>query len=438
MPTPEEQKAMILKWREERASKNGRQKKLEQTEKEAQARAKKREADLAKLEAIKRRRAELDAEEKALQDAVETGERTLMVTEQRKEKKVYNDEDESSDSESHPRRTRHKSTVRSDTDDERDPNMKDRLRRMEMAMFGDRRLKRKFSRHYSHLCRREKDTKALIHCRQRPDEELGDYLTRFKEEAGMVTNLDKVKAAGFLSAGLDPVKGKKLRSSLYDIPPKSLNDIYLWGESIRRRMESIGGYKDSRREDRGKKGRDRYESSRRYDDRRSDAKGRDKGVERRRDKDSTVFTPLNAPISKILHEIKGKPGFVRPARLKMPDYKKNGSKYCDYHKDKGHNTDECYHLKKLIEKMIKDGELNHFVKDLRDKLAPRKDKRKEPEDGERYMGELKTISGGSTLDRDSKTTKKRYVRQVYNLYQFQSAKQAMPIMFTGDDYEDVI
>lgn len=87
-------------------------------------------------------------------------------------------------------------------------------------------LQSKFLRHYSHLCRREKDTEGMVHYRQRPDEELGDYLARFKEEAGMVPNLDKVKEAGFLVVGLDPVKGKKFRSSLYEIPPNSLNDIY--------------------------------------------------------------------------------------------------------------------------------------------------------------------------------------------------------------------
>ncbi|KAK1363124.1 hypothetical protein POM88_038685 [Heracleum sosnowskyi] len=262
MPTPEEQKAMLLKWREETTSKSGKQKEQERDEMEARAKAKKREDDLAKLEAIKRRKVELDAEENALQDVVEVGERTLVVSGQRKEKKVHNDEDESSDSESHPRRTRSKITICSDTDDERDPRMKDRLSRMEKAMFGDHRvshepvvseeieqyrpppgrqfpkmnefngkgdpedhceksmkprsicsydqLKMKFLRHYSHLCQREKDTKALIHCRQRPDEELGNYLAMFKEEAGMLTNLDKVKAPGFLSTGLDPVKGKKL------------------------------------------------------------------------------------------------------------------------------------------------------------------------------------------------------------------------------------
>ncbi|XP_074336679.1 uncharacterized protein LOC141673850 [Apium graveolens] len=69
-------------------------------------------------------------------------------------------------------------------------------------------LKRKFLKYYSHLCRKAKDTEALVHCRQRENEELGDYLARFKVEAGMVTNLDKVKAMGFLTVGLAPIKVK--------------------------------------------------------------------------------------------------------------------------------------------------------------------------------------------------------------------------------------
>ncbi|XP_074360790.1 uncharacterized protein LOC141701043 [Apium graveolens] len=276
-------------------------------------------------------------------------------------------------------------------------------------------LKRKFLKYYSHLCRKAKDTEALVHCRQRANEELGDYLARFKEEAGMVTNLDKIKAMGFLTAGLDPYKGKKLRSSLYGFPPKSLNDIYVRGENIRRKMESIGGYKDSRRDDRSKRA-DRYEGSRsgsdRRDSRNEGRKETDRGAERRRDRDSAMFTPLNAPISKILHEIKGKPEFVRPAKMKVPNHKKTPDKYCDYHRDKGHNTDECYHLKKLIERMIKDGELNQFVRDLRDRLGPKENqeeevKADEPERRDRIRGEVKTISRGSILDKDSKTAKKK-------------------------------
>ncbi|XP_074353915.1 uncharacterized protein LOC141692837 [Apium graveolens] len=285
-------------------------------------------------------------------------------------------------------------------------------------------LKRKFLKYYSHLCRKAKDTEALVHCRQRANEELGDYLARFKEEAGMVTNLDKIKAMGFLTAGLDPYKRR-------EYSPK---DGKYWG------------YKDSRRDDQSKRA-DRYEGSRSgYDRRDSRKEGRkeiDRGAERRRDRDSAVFTPLNAPISKILHEIKGKPVFVRPAKMKVPNHKKNPDKYCDYHRDKGHNTDECYHLKKLIERMIKDGELNQFVRDLRDRLGPKENPEEEveahePERRDGIRGEVKTISGGSILDKDSKTAKKKYARQVYNLYQFGQAKPHMPMTFSIEDYEDVI
>lgn len=55
--------------------------------------------------------------------------------------------------------------------------------------------------------------------RKRPNEDFGDYLAGFKEETRIVTNLEKMKAIGFLIAGLDAIKGKKLRSSLYDLPP---------------------------------------------------------------------------------------------------------------------------------------------------------------------------------------------------------------------------
>ncbi|XP_074351435.1 uncharacterized protein LOC141690543 [Apium graveolens] len=204
-------------------------------------------------------------------------------------------------------------------------------------------LKGKFIRHYSHLCRIEKDTETLIHCRQRENESLGDYLAKFKEEAGMMTNLNKNKAMGYLTTTLDPTKGKKLLSSLYDYSLKSLNDIYVRGENIRRKMEILEGYREPRREDRNRKfGRSDYyrgSNSDRRDDRRNEGeKQTDKGLDMRRDRDSTAFTPFNTPISKILHEIKGKSGFVRPTKMKMVDHKKNADKYCDYHQDKGHNV----------------------------------------------------------------------------------------------------
>ncbi|XP_074377426.1 uncharacterized protein LOC141718951 [Apium graveolens] len=412
----------------------------------------------------------------------------------RRERRVYDEEDEF-DSDSHPRRKRAKQPYSSDSDEEPDGSRL-RLNRLEKALFGDRipdrepvvtqeielyrpppgeerqfpkisefngkgdpedhcekyellmvgmghndimlckmfktylkgsasmwykslkprsigsyeQLKRKFLKYYSHLCRKAKDTETLVHCRQRANEELGDYLARFKEEAGMVTNLDKIKAMGFLTVGLDLYKTQEGTTDQSEPTDIRAQDQDLTG--------GIAERKEGRKES-------------------------DRGAERRRDRDSAVFTLLNAPISKILHEIKGKPGFVRPAKMKVPNHKKNPDKYCNYHRDKGHNTDECYHLKKLIERMIKDGELNQFVRDLRDRLVPKENPEEEveadePERRDRIRGEVKTISGGSILDKDSKTAKKKYARQVYNLYQFGQAKPHMPMTFSTEDYEDVI
>ncbi|XP_074356026.1 uncharacterized protein LOC141695698 [Apium graveolens] len=241
-------------------------------------------------------------------------------------------------------------------------------------------LKRKFLKYYSHLCRKAKYTESLVHCRQRANEELGDYLTRFKEEAEMVTNLDKVKEMGFLTTGLDPYKGKKLRSSLYDFPPKSLNDIYVRGENIRQKMEIIGDIRTP------------------------------KGMTNQSELTSMKAQDQVLTTGMILHEIKGKPEFVQSAKIKVLNHKKNPDKYCDHHRDKGHNTDECYHLKKLIERMIKDGKLNQFVRNLRDRLGPKENQEEkveaeEPEQRDKIRGE---------------------------------AKSHMPMTFSTEDYEDVI
>lgn len=73
---------------------------------------------------------------------------------------------------------------------------------------------------------------------------------------------------------------------------------------------------------------------------------------------------------------KRKPDFIRPQKMKSFEYTRNGDIYCDYYKDKGHNTDECFHLKKLIKKMIRARELNQFVKDLCDKLKPKENEKR--------------------------------------------------------------
>ncbi|GKC46930.1 hypothetical protein Tco_1064652 [Tanacetum coccineum] len=45
--------------------------------------------------------------------------------------------------------------------------------------------------------------------------------------------------------------------------------------------------------------------------------------------------------------------------------KQNHAKFCEFHGQVGHSTDECMHLKKQIEDMLKAGKLSHLIKEIK-------------------------------------------------------------------------
>ncbi|GJT93113.1 reverse transcriptase domain-containing protein [Tanacetum coccineum] len=48
-----------------------------------------------------------------------------------------------------------------------------------------------------------------------------------------------------------------------------------------------------------------------------------------------------------------------------PVEKRNSNKFCDFHNDKGHSTDECMQLKKQIEELVRAGKLSHLIKEIK-------------------------------------------------------------------------
>ncbi|GJS03519.1 reverse transcriptase domain-containing protein [Tanacetum coccineum] len=51
--------------------------------------------------------------------------------------------------------------------------------------------------------------------------------------------------------------------------------------------------------------------------------------------------------------------------MTTPVEKRNANKFCEFHGEVGHNTDECNHLRKQIEDMLKAGKLSHLIKELK-------------------------------------------------------------------------
>ncbi|XP_010245427.1 PREDICTED: uncharacterized protein LOC104588977 [Nelumbo nucifera] len=73
------------------------------------------------------------------------------------------------------------------------------------------------------------------------------------------------------------------------------------------------------------------------------------------------FTPLNIPLSKVLVQIHDH-SYVRwPEKMKTQGNKRNHDKYCKFHRDHGHDTENCFDLRNHIEDLIRHGYLGGFI-----------------------------------------------------------------------------
>nr|GEU65623.1 reverse transcriptase domain-containing protein [Tanacetum cinerariifolium]GEV08656.1 reverse transcriptase domain-containing protein [Tanacetum cinerariifolium] len=88
------------------------------------------------------------------------------------------------------------------------------------------------------------------------------------------------------------------------------------------------------------------QSKRQTSDKRSDFRGHS-----REGKGSNRFTPLTRMPKEILVAEAGK--FQPPPPMVTPVEKRSSNKFCYFHNDKGHSTDECMQLKKQIEELKK-------------------------------------------------------------------------------------
>ena len=73
------------------------------------------------------------------------------------------------------------------------------------------------------------------------------------------------------------------------------------------------------------------------------------------------YTPLNTSLDQVLMQIKDDLSLKWPKKMKGDLSKRKKSKYCHFHRDHGHDTNECYDLKQQIEVLFKQGKLKNFL-----------------------------------------------------------------------------
>nr|GEV38686.1 hypothetical protein [Tanacetum cinerariifolium] len=59
-----------------------------------------------------------------------------------------------------------------------------------------------------------------------------------------------------------------------------------------------------------------------------------------------------------------------PRPMQLPLKKENHDKYCDYHREKGHYTNDCFQPRRQLEMALELGKLNHLIKDDGPKIPP--------------------------------------------------------------------
>ena len=203
-----------------------------------------------------------------------------------------------------------------------------------------------FVRHFVGGQQPKRTADHLLTIKQGEKETLRSYVTRFTQ--GMLevdeTN-DKVQLTTF-KVGL---KSRDFMASLAKNPPKSMAEAllkaqkYMNSEEALAAIDGVDKIKKKERED------DRREQKRDRADRRND-KGNKRGEEK--NPRPARFTPLVMPVDQILTEIRDEPSLKWPRPFHSSPNVRNKRKYCRFHKDHGHYTEDCRDLKEQIEELI--------------------------------------------------------------------------------------
>ena len=99
--------------------------------------------------------------------------------------------------------------------------------------------------------------------------------------------------------------------------------------------------------------------------------------------------------------------------MKSDPARRDDTKYCEFHKDHGHRTDDCIQLKKEIEYLIRHRHLNRYVaSEGRERVQPQPPCQPTPVQHQPPLGEIHVISGGFAGGGESSLTRNAHLRNI--------------------------
>ncbi|GKB40097.1 hypothetical protein Tco_0885039 [Tanacetum coccineum] len=207
-----------------------------------------------------------------------------------------------------------------------------------------------------------KDPTEIHGVKRRQNEGLQAFMDRFKSESSHIKGVPPVLC---ISAFMYGHSHLELAKKLNDKIPKTMDEMF---ERVKAfiRGEVAAGSAEMVRPSQGDKG---YVRSAWTE---GPERARNRGGPREARRNMGVYTPYPrkdtfTPLTKTPKEILAMESvsFPEPQPFIRTPEKQNLNKLCDYHGDKGHNTNDYYQLKKQIEEVVASEKLAHLVKDIR-------------------------------------------------------------------------
>ena len=99
--------------------------------------------------------------------------------------------------------------------------------------------------------------------------------------------------------------------------------------------------------------------------------------------------------------------------MKSNPTKRDNTKYCEFHRDHGHRTNDCIHLRKEIEYLIRRGHLRHYVaSEGQDQVQPPPPCQPTLAQHQLPLGEIHVISGGFVGGGESSSARKAHLHSI--------------------------
>ncbi|GKV15754.1 hypothetical protein SLEP1_g26507 [Rubroshorea leprosula] len=308
----------------------------------------------------------------------------------------------------------------------------------------------------------KKTTSELMRVAQRKGESFKNYMNRFNDAVLEISSFNHGVGLAALTAGL---KHDRFRDSLIKHAPTTFDEANerSW-KFIQAEEYALSGKATPSKEVRPPTWREEGQSKKRF------KPVQNRGpLQPRTDRPPTVtqpmskqitWTPFILPRSQILMQIKNKMELRRPLPMRSPPTTRDHSKYCDFHQDHGHTTEECQSLKSKLEGLARKGMLNEYVsKGDQPRFVREQGRPQAPREASNRVGVgyqqtppplpppsriIHMITGGLEAGGMSLKQQKLYVREVKHQNRVQKRKfdetdwRNQPITFSAVDFDGVI